>query len=151
MGLDMFLHARRFIWDIGGTDRDAGLSKAIQAAMPEMGDMRPTYVIAEAMYWRKANAIHKWFVDNVQDGKDDCGTYPVTRDQLRVLIRECNRALDNRDDAKDILPTTSGFFFGGTDYDEWYWTKLQDTVDRLEKLLNDPKLEEWQFEYHSSW
>ena len=28
----------------------------------------------EVGYWRKANAIHGWFVRNVQNGKDDCGT-----------------------------------------------------------------------------
>lgn len=26
----------------------------------------------EIGYWRKANHIHKWFVDCVQDGEDDC-------------------------------------------------------------------------------
>ena len=30
-------------------------------------------------YWRKANQIHKWFVDNVQGGIDDCRPYPVSQ------------------------------------------------------------------------
>jgi len=144
----MFLQARRFIWDLG---TDSELSKAIRDAMPEMGIMRPTYVVAEAMYWRKANAIHRWFVDNVQDGKDDCGTYPVTREQLGALVQACRNVLDNRESAAEILPTSSGFFFGGTGYDGWYWAKVQDTADGLERLLNDPNLREWSFEYHSSW
>ena len=33
---------------------------------------RLSYIDEEVGYWRKANAIHKWFVDNVQDGNDDC-------------------------------------------------------------------------------
>ena len=28
-------------------------------------------------YWRKANHIHKWFVDNVQEGIDDYREYYV--------------------------------------------------------------------------
>ena len=36
----------------------------------------------EVAYWRKANAIHKWFVDNVQGGEDDCGEYIVPRSKL---------------------------------------------------------------------
>lgn len=29
-------------------------------------------ITEEVGYWRKANAIHGWFVDNVQKGNDDC-------------------------------------------------------------------------------
>ena len=43
----------------------------------------------EVMYWRKANAIHKWFVDNVQGGEDDCREYPVSNDQLIELRDTC--------------------------------------------------------------
>ncbi|MGI1661367.1 hypothetical protein ACRDNQ_03915 [Palleronia sp. KMU-117] len=38
-------------------------------------------------YWRKANQIHGWFVRNAQGGKDDCREYPVSRDQLRELLK----------------------------------------------------------------
>ena len=47
-----------------------------------------------AVYWRKANAIHKWFVDNVQDGKDDCGIYEVEFEQLKRLRDTCKKVLD---------------------------------------------------------
>jgi hypothetical protein len=43
----------------------------------------------EVAYWRKANAIHNWFVQNVQDGKDDCGYYQVTVGQLNQLLELC--------------------------------------------------------------
>ena len=36
-------------------------------------DMMLIYEDNQIASWRKANAIHKWFVDNVQDGVDDCG------------------------------------------------------------------------------
>ena len=42
-----------------------------------------TYTVCE---WRKANAIHKWFVDHVQDGEDDCGRYPVSVDKLKDCL-----------------------------------------------------------------
>ena len=45
----------------------------------------------EVGYWRKANQIHKWFVDNVQDGVDDCGEYKVTKEQLiETVTKEYN-------------------------------------------------------------
>ena len=50
---------------------------------------RISHMEEEVMYWRKANHIHGWFVDNVQDGKDDCGAYKVSWDKLRELLEIC--------------------------------------------------------------
>jgi hypothetical protein len=47
----------------------------------------------EVGYWRKANQIHAWFVENVQDGKDDCGDYYVEKEQLAQLLDRCRKVL----------------------------------------------------------
>ena len=47
----------------------------------------------EVGYWRKANAIHNWFVVNVASGEDDCSSYPVSQDQLECLRNLCHRLL----------------------------------------------------------
>lgn len=152
MGLDMHLEARRFIWAFqDGSGEDAPIAKGIREALPELGDMRPNYVTAEAAYWRKANAIHQWFVTNVQDGRDDCGHYHVSRDQLRELADICDEVLRDPDRASELLPTQGGFFFGSTNYDDWYRRNLEYTRDRLRELLARPELESWEFQYHSSW
>ena len=49
----------------------------------------------EIGYWRKANQIHAWFVDNVQGGKDDCEEYSVSRSQLGQLLAVVKEVLDN--------------------------------------------------------
>lgn len=102
-------------------------------------------------YWRKANSIHRWFVEHVQKGNDDCGNYYVSREQLRELRDLCKHVLADRElaTADASLPTAPGFFFGSTEYDQWYWTNLEQTVDMLDRALAAP--EEWDFEYHSSW
>ena len=41
--------------------------------------------VYELAYWRKANAIHKWFVDNVQAGEDDCREYKLLKSDLEAL------------------------------------------------------------------
>lgn len=98
----------------------------------------------EVGYWRKANAIHKWFVDNVQDGEDDCREYYVEWEQLEELLKICKdvKALhENKEEGIDeqtpetLLPTQSGFFFGGTDYDEYYFQDIKDTIKILEPLV----------------
>ena len=48
-----------------------------------------------AISWRKANMIHRWFVDNVQNGNDDQGIYPVSVEDLVKLHDTCKEVLDN--------------------------------------------------------
>lgn len=152
MGLDMYLNARRFLWIFSnGTGEDAEIGKAISAAIPEAGNMRPSTVEFEAIYWRKANAIHKWFVDNVQDGVDDCRSYYVSRDNLRNLLEVCETVLKDNSRAEELLPSQSGFFFGGTDYDERYFKDLQHTRDKINELLSRPDFDKFDFQYQSSW
>jgi hypothetical protein len=53
--------------------------------------------------------------------------------------------------AAELLPTESGFFFGSTDYDQWYVMGLESTEEQLSKLLEDPQYEHCEFYYHASW
>lgn len=57
--------------------------------------VRPTYLREEIGYWRKANHIHKWFVDNVQKGEDDCREYIVERNQLGDLLHTVKDVLEH--------------------------------------------------------
>jgi len=54
---------------------------------------RITHIEERVMYWRKANHIHGWFVDNVQDGDDDCREYHVGLEQLRELHGICQKVI----------------------------------------------------------
>ena len=102
--------------------------------------------------WRKANHIHKWFVDNVQDGVDDCGMYEVTKEQLQELLVTCKEVLNGTVNvARELLPTTSGFFFGGTDYDQWYFEDIKYTIKIICDVLNTTDFEHEIVMYSSSW
>ena len=152
MGLDMYLNARRHIWT-----NDKELSDGIQKLMPELDGMQGSYggapvisnITVEAGYWRKANAIHNWFVDNVQDESDDCGYYECSRKQLSELRGLCQRVLDFKHMANELLPTSEGFFFGSTDYGEHYFSSIETTIKIVDRVLLLP--DSWDFEYHSSW
>jgi hypothetical protein len=102
-------------------------------------------------YWRKANQIHNWFVKNVQDGVDECQSSYVERDQLNTLRETCKQVINEHDLAKTLLPTGAGFFFGGTDYDEDYFQDLENTIEQLSLILDNPKFDGWNFCYDSSW
>lgn len=103
----------------------------------------------EVAYWRKANSIHKWFVDNIQNGIDDCNEYQVSYEQIQELIDTCNAVLNSPNKVltgSNLLQTQAGFFFGGTDYDEYYFQDLADTVKQLSFIHKTDKLF-----YRSSW
>lgn len=100
-------------------------------------------------YWRKANQIHDWFVTNVQSGNDNCGEYYVTQDKLKELLIICEHSLENKDPS--LLQPKEGFFFGGTDIDEWYWDNLANTITQLKRIFALPEIDELSFYYSSSW
>lgn len=137
----------------------------------------------EVAYWRKVNSIHKWFVNKVQDGIDDCEYHnEVTREILEELLDACEKVLNaselvagpvingytfkdgieipniedgmcilNTEVARELLPTTSGFFFGSTDYDEWYYRDIEYTVDVIKSILETTDFETQMIYYISSW
>jgi len=151
MGLDMYLTAKRYVSQYD--NQDQALNTELMRHFPELEDgMSVQEVTVRLGYWRKANHIHKWFVDHCQEGKDDCGDYWVSRDHLNELRALCQQVLDFRHLAVDNLPTVEGFFFGGTDYDDYYFRDVENTVkiiDSALKLLDSEK--GWDIEYQSSW
>lgn len=108
-------------------------------------------------YWRKANAIHRWFVSRCQNGVDNCLEHHVSREQIEELWRECEEALASRGTqegakrAEERLPTGSGPFFGDTDFGDDYWYSLGDTAAQIRRILDNKSLEELEFSYRSSW
>lgn len=106
----------------------------------------------EVGYFRKANQIHRWFVKNVQDDVDDCGTYPVSRAKISQLLGLVEAVLDGKEEPRDVLPTQSGFFFGSTDYSEWYMEDMKDAKRILTSILDNEDLKkDWKLQYHASW
>lgn len=52
--------------------------------------------------------------------------------------------------AEMLLPTAEGFFFGSTDYDEWYITGLTETKEVLERIMAIEK-DTSDYYYQASW
>lgn len=148
MGLDMYLTAEKYISDYNEADKplQEGVLKAIGGRAPG----RVKGVSVEAGYWRKANHIHDWFVKHCQGGVDECQRTWLTRDQLTKLLEDCKAVLADKSRAEELLPRAAGFFFGGQDYDEWYFQDIQQTVDIVQPLLSE-EFADWDFFYQSSW
>ena len=155
MGLDQYLYAKTYLspseWR-GEEEKKKfhAVVNAVGADTLVYSDLPSAQVEIKVGYWRKVNSVHQWFVDNCQDGNDDCREAYVSREQLQELLDTCKKVVADHSLADELLPTQGGFFFGSTEYDEWYFTDLEETVTMLEQVLRDTP-EGWSFAYQSSW
>ena len=183
MGLDMYLTRRSYVQNWSHTKPEHRHEITVLRGGVLRDDIKPeriSYIIEQVAYWRKANAIHKWFVDHVQGGKDDCQESYVEPSQLRELVGLCKQVLVTVETvegdiqtgktyypdgkvvensvtgqvvaqpgvAEKLLPTQEGFFFGSTEYSQYYLEDLRRTVEQLEPLLDDT---EGEYYYRASW
>ena len=194
MGLDMYLSKKTYVenWDHTPEEKRTKVTVKLGGKKhPGINLDNVTYIQERLGYWRKANHIHQWFVDNCQKGVDDCRDAWVDPEQLWELLELCKEIRDNcplvkgkvengytfgddgekifnyvdgevmtnQEFAEDRLPTQSGFFFGGTGYDQWYMQDILDTIKLLEEEKKKyEKLEKAglglglpEYYYHSSW
>jgi hypothetical protein len=189
MGLDSYLTKRHYVqnWDHNGPEGQHKITvKKGGKKHPYINTEKISYIIEQVGYWRKANCIHDWFVQNVQDGRDECQESYVELSQLQELYDACVLVRDNSklvegeiqngykfgenlekvpimepgktivdpSVAKDILPTTAGFFFGSTDYDEYYMEDILDTIKILEpelKMEYENGFYQPEYYYRASW
>ena len=163
MGLDMYLYAEKWIpfreWDEDQKNNEK-FDKLVELAdLNELIDKKmgsiSTYVKLEIGYWRKANAIHKYFVDKCANGKDECQEIYVDREELVKLKDICGQLSLTKDveQAKELLPPQSGFFFGSTEINEYYFQDIEYTYNLLNKILEKIPEDNYDYEfiYRASW
>ena len=189
MGLDMYLqkinnqalaYKDEDVWDLHETN--PALYEKLKPYMKKTKYGNFDTIHEEVGYWRKANQIHNWFVENVQDGVDDCSSYIVSKEQIEELLDVCvqvkesitlidgevrngqiskngvmvdniepGKQIVNTAVAEELLPTCAGFFFGSTDYDQWYAEDIYNTIEILEQILDDFDFENYTLLYSASW
>lgn len=150
MGLDMYLSKKTYVkyWEHNG-DNNYEVTVTKAGKPTNIDPKKVSYIVEEVGYWRKANQIHNWFVENVQDGRDECQESYVSREQLQSLLDICRIVKIDKDKAPQLLSTQSGFFFGGTEYDEWYFNDIDNTIEIIEEALSDENADD--FAYRASW
>lgn len=107
--------------------------------------------VHEVAYWRKANAIHNWIINRSEE-EDNCTPIALTKQDIIDLRETCIKVLESNsaEYAMEHLPPASGFFFGSTEINEWYWEDVKDTIDKLNDAL-DNSVDDAMFEYLASW
>ena len=188
MGLDMYLTRKKYIGaEYEHRNVEANISIKIGGKEIPIDIKKISYIEEAVAYWRKANAIHNWFVNNIQEGEDDCKEYYVSTEDLQKLLDLCKevkekailvdgdvassysvkdgewvpnlvngKIIQNAEEIAKILPTQEGFFFGNTDYNEYYMDDIENTIRIIEEQIEREKeLKEMNIytylEYSSSW
>lgn len=110
-----------------------------------INNLQAPYVEPDDIWWgRKKNHIHQWVIDNCDAENIKSTNVDYVLINPEKLLNDVHAVMDNPELAADILPTQSGFFFGGIDYDEYYF----DSLDNLYKILSAEK-EKGYFDNHS--
>lgn len=161
MGLDMYLEARKYVSKAEyHHDADPTITedyKKVRSFFPAWAEDEDNFAGANVSmnigYWRKANQIHNWFIQNCADGVDECQPIYVSDEKLSDLLDMVEALLVSRNStsAKFVLPPASGFFFGSTEIDEFYWDDLARTKVILERALRLMREESCSIIYQASW
>lgn len=162
MGLDMYLEGRKYVTrnDYGAWDKNydnpippnpmfGNVLEAAGVAGMDKDGHAGLHVSFPVGYWRKANAVHGWFVNEIANGVDECQPIWVSRERLAELKDLCEQVLADNSLAFDLLPPQMGFFFGSYDLDDWYLQDLQLTVEIIDHALSLP--DDIDFIYQASW
>ena len=98
MGLDMYLSKKTYVKNWKHNPPEDKISITVKRGgkkHPTIDPSKITYIQEEVGYWRKANQIHNWFVQNVQEGVDECQEAYVDPEKLRELYQTCLSIREN--------------------------------------------------------
>lgn len=90
------------------------------------------YYPEDDAYFRKVNFFYRYFQNKLVD--EQCF---IEKEDLLDIISRCEQVLIDHTKADELLPTQSGFFFGSTDYDDYYFENVANCKKQMEHLLED--------------
>lgn len=133
MGLDMYLYRAKNYKDIQNNEENS---------------------LKELCYWRKANMIHRYFMQagkviEEKELKDNEGVPRLIKGKdINILKTVLEHVIECPYLGPDLLPTQQGFFFGTYDYGEDYIMCLKDAAQKLKDINPDDNEE---FIYDAWW
>ena len=87
----------------------------------------------EDAYFRKVNFLFAYF-ENANKMIDQYYAI-VEKEDVEDIISRCERVLADHSLASELLPTQSGFFFGSTEYGNYYFEDVKDCLRQMKKYL----------------
>jgi len=122
------------------------------------GEQKVSYVTAgrtdmeDAGYFRKHNHLVAYF-----KYEENCSDKELAKCEVKDCITACKQVLKHwgKDDfesvAEELMPTESGFFFGSTEYDEYYKEKLEEDIKVFTNVLKNTDWDNDIVYFHCWW
>lgn len=166
MGLDMYLYANKYdsksTYNYDEEKKDKVSKTFYPRALNKLARKHADYnflskeTFYQIGYWRKFNALHGFIVEHYADGEDNCRKIYLSKDNIKEILNTLKEVKANPNSAMDIMPPTSGFFFGSQDIDEWFIKDVEYSVELFEDVLemlekNDKRKNYYEIYYQASW
>lgn len=91
----------------------------------------------ELLYYRKVNFLVDFFDRKLGTEVLNLSGVEVYRDDIELLKEYCGEVIKDHSKAKELLPTTTGFFFGSDEYNEYYFEDIKQVYEDCDKLLEE--------------
>ena len=184
MGLDQYLTRKTYVKNWSHMTPEEKINIELSGETKNIDVKKISNIEEEVGYWRKANQIHRWFIDNcTDDGRDECQVIYVSHEKLKELYDACVKIKEetemettgeihdvhvikdgqmkkeqfltskpkSTEMMEELLPTQQGFFFGSTDYDQYYMEDIEGTIEILKPIIDGSEKEEGDYYYRASW
>ena len=86
----------------------------------------------EVAYFRKVNFLLPFF-----EYCEDCSRLEIDDYKIDELLFKCKQVLEDHSLAETLLPTQGGFFFGNTEYNDWYFEDVKEVYDKFSEIAED--------------
>lgn len=157
MGLDMYLSRKTYVKNSKHTKPEYRINIELSGNTRGIDPDKISHIVESVGYWRKANAIHGWIVNQCAGGEDRCQEIYMPKSKLEELHQLCCSILGEESEealvntALEELPPTEGFFFGSNEVGDWYKQDLKDTINILGEVLAETDFDESSIIYQASW
>ena len=100
----------------------------------------------EIAYFRKVNFLMSFF-----QYEDNCEYVEITKEQVSDLVERTTKVWNDHSLAEELLPTQSGFFYGSTEYSDYYFEDVKDVRDTFQEILDNTDWENEIVEIYCWW
>ena len=154
MGLDMYFYLRKYESQSKWDEKAAVLNYDEDLKGLENYIFKRNFKSVETKYqvgyFRKFNALHSYIVKTFANGVDECQEIYLSKKDLNKLLDALKSV--SKDNASQVLPTQTGFFFGSQNYDEYYFEDVKEAIELITKMLEVMNSNnKWSACYEASW
>lgn len=159
MGLDMMMYRRK------KSRKQFDYDDVVEVAYWRKANQIHNYFVEKAQkgvddcgYYKVSKKVAEKLLTICKELKEEIITTPgkmeagyTYKNGEKIIEYENGLVIANPEVCEKMLPTVSGFFFGSTDYNEYYIEDIDSTIEQMTEVLETTDFDKEELWYHSSW